>query len=70
MMRNVWIRSSGVVTLAAACAALGGCSGAPSVGVHESAVTATEDGLAEAYGIFKQTFVNDGEDHRDRKSVV
>jgi cytochrome c peroxidase len=57
-----------VASITAGAIALAGCSGAeaPSLATHAAAVTAAggEDGLAEAYGIFKQTFVNDGEDQR------
>jgi cytochrome c peroxidase len=41
-----------------------GCSGGDGGAPLQAAATVVppEDGLAEAYGIFKQTFVNDGED--------
>ena len=54
------------IVLLAALAAGGGCSREAALGWQQAAATAAtpEDGLAEAYGIFKQTFVNDAEDQR------
>src|SRR5882762_7308028 len=43
-----------------------GCSAGDglAVGALQAAAEAPEDALAEAYGVFKQTFVNDGENRR------
>jgi cytochrome c peroxidase len=42
---------------------LSGCTGFAPPAAHESlSASANEDGLAEAYGIFKQLFVNNGQD--------
>src|SRR3954467_13648452 len=54
------------IVFLAALAAGAGCSREPTLGWRQAAATAAsgEDGLAEAYGIFQQTFVNDGENQR------
>jgi len=64
MTRDRWFPCSGVKVALAVVGALAGCSSAVPAGPLQQATTAgsTEDGLAQAYDIFKQTFVNDGED--------
>jgi cytochrome c peroxidase len=56
----------GTLVLLATLATGAGCSGngGLAIGSGQAALEAPEDGLAEAYGIFKQTFVDDGENRR------
>src|SRR5947209_5505139 len=56
----------GAIVWLAMVAAGAGCAGADGWQWQQAAAATapSEDGLAEAYGIFEQTFVNDAEDQR------
>src|SRR5262245_9107991 len=65
-MRSARFGRNGTICFLAIVSTAAGCSGGPGAASWQAAATATppEDGLAEAYGIFKQTFENDGENRR------
>jgi hypothetical protein len=65
-MRLSGARGAGIGSLLVA--AVGCLDAEPRVAVDEAAVTG-EDGLAQAYGLFRQQFVQEGQDRRNRIGV-